>query len=76
MAQSVAAGHPSAAVAPTMLQCAAHHGLVTAVAAEAPAFTATAALFARCLPHSLLSVTRHHTGADDNPHDSLLCFET
>jgi hypothetical protein len=52
MAQSMAAGQPSAAVGPTMLQRAAHHGLVTAVAAEAPALTATAALFARC--HSLL----------------------
>ena len=70
--EAMAAGQSSAAAEPTMLQRAAHHGLVMAVAAEAPAFTATAALFARCLPHSLLSVTRHQAVAGNDPSDGPL----
>lgn len=47
MASSAAASQPALHAAPTLPQRAAHHGLVSAVAAEAPAFAATAALAVR-----------------------------
>lgn len=47
MARSAAASEPCPVPAPTLHHRAAHHGLVAAVAAETPAFAASAALVVR-----------------------------